>query len=524
MATTREHIQRIIDAHLDAFRHAGVLSVRPGFRMSDGWITDERAIVATLAPGAEATAGLPDEIGGVPVDIRVASQAKLAQLGAGAQPRASFGQLGFAPDNGAVPTFADERVLTAPTEQTPVEQALKAPAKEQLTYTPPSGVSLSPVTATIRIELSASPDSGWPVLKEFLQGTEKSLTIGLYDFTSAHVLSEFETAAKDKTVSLVLDHPAKNPTADQTDDETVADLEAALGSGFDQVWALERADPHAAAWIFPSAYHIKTAVRDSNSVWLSSGNWNNSNQPDIDPVHNPADGAEARIRDRDWHVVIHDVALAGVFETYLRNDHAIAAHHQAVAPAQASEELFLVQPQVQTPPFKDFSAAVTLREQMTITPVLTPDPGVYTDAVRALIESAQTSLHLQFQYIEPPRTKTTTSAPFSALIDAVIARQKAGVDVKVIMSQFETSGYLEQLQELGLDVVHGVKLQNNVHNKGIVVDGARTLVSSQNWSTAGTLQNRDAGVIIESARVAAYFDAVFQHDWDNLARQKALQD
>jgi phosphatidylserine/phosphatidylglycerophosphate/cardiolipin synthase-like enzyme len=183
-----------------------------------------------------------------------------------------------------------------------------------------------------------------------------------------------------------------------------------------------------------------------------------------------------------------------------------------------------VQPQAQTPPFKEFTAAVTVREQMTITPVLTPDPGVYADAVRTLIEGARTSLHLQFQYIEPPSTKTAASAAFSALIDAVIARQKAGVDVKVIMSQFETSGYLEQLQELGLDVVHGVKLQNNVHNKGIVVDGARTLVSSQNWSTAGTLQNRDAGVIIESARVAAYFDAVFQHDWDNLARQRALQD
>ncbi|NNC13478.1 hypothetical protein HII28_16545 [Planctomonas sp. JC2975] len=186
--------------------------------------------------------------------------------------------------------------------------------------------------------------------------------------------------------------------------------------------------------------------------------------------------------------------------------------------------MLLLQPLAETPPFLTFTASETVREQVSITPVLTPDPGVYPDAVRELIASATTSLHMQFQYIEPPSTATDANAAFRDLIAAVVDRQKAGVDVRVIMSQFETAGYLEQLQELGLDVVDNVKLQNNVHNKGIVVDAARTLVSSQNWSTAGTLQNRDAGVIIDSTRVAAYFDAIFQHDWENLAEQKAHTD
>ncbi|WP_460573124.1 phospholipase D-like domain-containing protein [Humibacter soli] len=583
MATTQEHVLRIIDAHLDELRQPGVLSVRPGFLLQDDWITDTRAIVVTVARSTDvSSAGLPREIDSVPVDIRTASPAKLAQLATAARaadtlaadpestgpektpgvgeatapesaapaenvagpennagpeiaerPTTWAAASEPAPDQGGVAVFSDEKILSAPLISAMLERVLTPlakPTKPQLTYSPPEGVALAPVTATIRIELSASPDSGWSVLKEFLAGTEKSLTIGLYDFTSAHVLTEFESAMSGKPVSLVLDHPAKNPTADQTDDQTVADLDTALGSEFDQVWALERSDPHAAAWIFPSAYHIKTAVRDSNAVWLSSGNWNNSNQPDIDPVHNPADAAEARIRDRDWHVVIHDVALAKVFESHLLNDHAVAAQHQVAAAAAEEQEpasaeaMQLLQPLAQTPPFTQFTDSTTLREEMTITPVLTPDAGVYVDAVRALIESAQTSLHMQFQYIEPPSKPSSATAPFSALIDAVIARQKAGVDVKVIMSQYETSGYLEQLQQLGMDVVNGAKLQNNVHNKGIVVDGTRTLVSSQNWSGAGTLQNRDAGVIIDSARVAAYFDAIFQHDWDNLARQKVLQD
>lgn len=553
MATTQEQVRGIIDGNLDRLRVPGVLSVRPGFRMRDGWITDERAIVVTVAAGTDAGAsGLPATLDGVPLDVRVASPAKIAQL-AGLTAHGSHAEVREpttpAPDRGGVPVFSDERVLadesalrhgrsleTTALEDSAVEGAAledsavegaaveaAKPAKEQLAYTPPPGVPLAPVSGEIELELSASPDSGWPVLSAFLAGTQKTLTVGLYDFTSAHVLEGFETAAAGKRIVFVLDHPAKNPTADQTDDQTVAALKKSLGAAFEQAWALERADPHASAWIFPSAYHIKVAVRDSNTVWLSSGNWNNSNQPDIDPVHNPADAAEARTRDRDWHVVIHHAGLAKTFEAYLKHDYAISQQHQAPTSVALETEL-LIQPLAETPPFEHFTAAETIRDQVTITPLLTPDRGVYADAVRALIESASTSLHLQFQYIEPPSHPSDASAAFSALIDAVIARQKAGVEVRIIMSEYESAGYLEQLQQLGLDVVHGVKLQNNVHNKGIVVDGSRTLVSSQNWSTAGTLENRDAGVIIDSAHVATYYDGIFQHDWDHLATQHTRED
>jgi phosphatidylserine/phosphatidylglycerophosphate/cardiolipin synthase-like enzyme len=100
-----------------------------------------------------------------------------------------------------------------------------------------------------------------------------------------------------------------------------------------------------------------------------------------------------------------------------------------------------------------------------------------------LIASAQHTPFMQFQYIELPKTPGDASAALVDLVAAVVARQQAGVDVKIIMSQHETAGYLELLQAAGLDVVNRVKLQNNVHNKGIVVDGRTVLASSQNWST-----------------------------------------
>jgi phosphatidylserine/phosphatidylglycerophosphate/cardiolipin synthase-like enzyme len=98
------------------------------------------------------------------------------------------------------------------------------------------------------------------------------------------------------------------------------------------------------------------------------------------------------------------------------------------------------------------------------------------------------------------------------------------VEVKIIMRDVEKVGYLEQLRTMGLDVVGNVKIQKNVHNKGIVVDGAAVLVSSQNWSADGTLRNRDAGVIIYHQDAAEYFQRVFLHDWENLATAKAAPD
>jgi hypothetical protein len=100
----------------------------------------------------------------------------------------------------------------------------------------------------------------------------KALTVGLYDFTSAHVLQWFTQQLDGKAVSLCLHHPAATPTADQTDEATVTALKAAFGDRLAQGWALDRLDPFAAAWIFPTAYHIKLAVRDHAAFWLSSGN------------------------------------------------------------------------------------------------------------------------------------------------------------------------------------------------------------------------------------------------------------
>jgi hypothetical protein len=220
---------------------------------------------------------------------------------------------------GAAPAAASKESLAAAHQ----------PSKPGLPYKPPTGTPLKAVQGNMTITCLASPDAGWPTLKTFLSGTTEQLTMGMYDFTSAHVLETFKSVLQGKKLNMVLDHPAPNPSRDQSDDETVAALESRLGDSMKFAWALERMDPNAAAWIYPNAYHIKVIVRDGDTFWLSSGNLNNSNEPDIDPLDDPAgSAATARTSDRDWHVIVEEPKLAGTFQKFLLNDLAVAAQHQ----------------------------------------------------------------------------------------------------------------------------------------------------------------------------------------------------
>ena len=91
-----------------------------------------------------------------------------------------------------------------------------------------------------------------------------------------------------------------------------------------------------------------------------------------------------------------------------------------------------------------------------------------------------------------------------------------GLDVRIIVSEFQKDAATEQLSKLKLDQV--LRKQNRVHNKGIIVDGEKVLVSSQNWSSEGVLSNRDAGVIIDNEDLAGFFQAIFIDDWTTRAK------
>jgi phosphatidylserine/phosphatidylglycerophosphate/cardiolipin synthase-like enzyme len=510
-----DHLIPKIKRNIRKFKRPGVLFVRPGYCCTkSGWLSKQEAIVAVTAAGRRPPK-LPRKIEGTPVDVRQASEleqfshdnpekfSKLADHRA--ELRGTSLLPAFDPATGAVkPPIAPK---VAASHQT------KAPVP----YTAPP-VPLDPVQGTISMICHVSPDAGWRELQSFISETKKQLKVSMYDFTSAHVLNLFETQLSGKPVQMTLDDPSRNPTADQSDPETIQDLQNTLKAKFASAWALVRSSPEADSWIYKTAYHIKVMVRDSSTVWLSSGNLNNSNQPEIDPTGNPQPGDQtvANKSDRDWHVIVDSQKLAVTLEAYLDHDFQVATLHAAnLSPTPQQPKA--LSPRITIGQFS-FAAPATINEPVTITPLLTPDPGVYQGAILNLINSVKRSLYIQLQYIHP--SSDPANAKFTELIDAVAAKINNGLDVRIILSEFQTmKGGLDAIQAAGINL-DNVKIQNNVHNKGFVFDHEIVVVSSMNWSGEGVLSNRDAGLIIENQTAAAYYEKIFLDDWQNHAEQK----
>ena len=321
-APTAKAIDQTIRKNLPRLRKSGVLTVRPGFEIAGHQLTGKSAIVATVhtkksvLPRNEM---LPNAIGNIPVDVREATghQRLRANDPAAAQLVQAFGR----PED-KEPTWPFERempsgqLLDAPgsvtqraiarkmAQQPATQRALAAHlAKPKIPYVAAANAPLDPVSTTTTITAHVSPDAGLATLQAFLDGTKKSLVVGMYDFTSGPILKTFESVlGGTKTLQMVLDNPAPNPTRDQTDTQTVQELNQSLGNRSKIVRALDRSDTLVSAWIFPFAYHIKVIVRDGTVFWLSSGNLNNSNQPDLaSPPHT---------EDRDWHVIVEDATAS----------------------------------------------------------------------------------------------------------------------------------------------------------------------------------------------------------------------
>jgi hypothetical protein len=534
----RAAIDRVIKRNISRLTRPGVLTVRPGYQFTGGRLTGRAAIVVTVMrkpSRVPASQQLPAEIEGIPVDVRPSTAMQRLRATAPAK-HALLAR--FGPSEHREPEWPYERRVSDGKKLSSI-RAPRHPAwnsmakKPQIAYTPAKPL-LARVSRPITVLACASPDAGFTVLAEFLQAAKERLTVGLYDFTSGDVLRTLLGVIGTRRLpfKMVLDHPALNPTANQSDEQTVQAITKADRDGT-VMWALTETDPDTTKWIFPTAYHIKVAVRDGTAFWLSSGNWNVSNQPNL-AVKTPSRGSLATA-DRDWHVVMMDEGLATLFEAYIEHDYLVASGVQAgksveqqqlkkaidQAVALQRKEMKKQTGGIGKPrgvPYTLGAPKLFTKARMTVQPLLTPDKGrktsMYAEHVLSLIQSARKTLYMQYQYIHP------SSAPgddgFEALVDAVADAVRRKVDVRVICSEYEnTPQYIELLHERGLSSV--LRVQNNVHNKGIVVDSKTVLVSSQNWSDQGVLQNRDAGVIIGHAGIAQYFQASFLQDWADRA-------
>jgi cardiolipin synthase A/B len=140
--------------------------------------------------------------------------------------------------------------------------------------------------------------------------------------------------------------------------------------------------------------------------------------------------------------------------------------------------------------------------------IVQPDDGL--GPVLDFIGSAQTSLLIkQFTFTD------------ESLIDAVVARKQAGVDVRVMLNAARSGGdrandeTFERFSAAGISVQWANPKFYVTHEKSMVVDEKTALVATFNMCLKYFTATRDYGVIIDDPVHVAQIVEVFNADWNH---------
>lgn len=485
----RRRVEAVITQYTERLLRArGYVGARAGFPVRKGALVREPAIIAFVRAKMddgflEREEALPKELAGIPVDVVVADPQTELEL-----------RTGLAGIDPVSASFADPTYVGLPGDPIDVEVDVDQP-----------------------ILCHTGPDSGWVVLRDFIGKTQSSLTAAIYDFNGDYIATSLIDISQLRDVPIKL---AIDDSISATEELPIQRrLKLQLADDYDAETVFCRSGAR-----FPSAYHEKVMVRDGSSFWLSSGNWTHSSQPNIDPVNNPQDASGMYSKgNREWHVVVVNATLSDLFARYIEYDRETARHDAGGAFARllTYPDVFvplaaLLEETVEaalTPPVPVAPQLLPAAGSFKVRPLLSPDN--YARRVRELIESATKRLYLQYAYI------TWTAADRDAAFREVLGRlaelswkDPDDFDLRIIVNSSDAAQKVRVLAENGFNEAVFAR-QSRIHNKGIIADGQSVLVSSQNWSGDGFLRNRDAGVIIDNADVAKYYETIFLDDWAN---------
>jgi cardiolipin synthase len=253
--------------------------------------------------------------------------------------------------------------------------------------------------------------------------------------------------------------------------------------------------------------HAKYIIIDDSSLLLTSENFKNTGLP-----------PKGMSGNRGWGVLLRDPLLAGYFTEVFTAD----SGSRSVVPYRGTAGD--AEPAPSEKHTVEFHPAQF--EGATVTPVISPDTSYQ---IVDLLDSARTSIEIEQAYI-----KNETPYTLNPYLSSAINASRRGVHVRVLLDSYwynvegpndndemvaliNNIGAAEHIPLEAKCIDLSVSPVEKIHNKGVIVDNERVLVSSINWNTNSPNFNRETGVIIDHPGVARYFREVFDDDWNPMA-------
>ncbi|MCJ2532758.1 MAG: phospholipase D-like domain-containing protein [Candidatus Thermoplasmatota archaeon] len=356
-----------------------------------------------------------------------------------------------------------------------------------------------------------SPDCSADVVVSRLDAAREIIRVCSYEFSSPIVCEALLRALyRGVNVSLLID----GSPAGGIDERAVATLSVLAGSGASVRVLTGRLDNGVVKHV--AALHSKYFVIDSTDVIVLSEN--------AVPSGIPADRV---FGNRGWGMAAVSSGLAGylasVFEGDRREDRPGVMDWMCDARYDSRAEAPILE---ESPHERGMFRPFTTTSVATVTLVVSPDGSFMAPFLCDTLLSETNLVVEQFQADLRWRTRWSDGELLSPLVSSLVDCARNGVACRALL---DSSWFnLERNGEV-VDALVAVQSAESLdcsarlmdpqgpitvmHNKGVIVDGRRVVVSSNNWVYASFAKNRELAAVIDSPEVASYFTGAFDADW-----------
>lgn len=271
--------------------------------------------------------------------------------------------------------------------------------------------------------------------------------------------------------------------------------------------------------------HAKYMVTDDQNLLIGSENYS--------PTGNPKPG---KLGNRGWEVLIQDPELATWFKGMFysdgdtgKGDIVDLMGDRGGSSSETTLGSNAMSFSADLDRLRDLAKAMPVLEADAVSPIVAPNTSL--NGLQAIINDAQSSIDIEQMTFDSEWGRPGTKSP---LVETVIAAARRGVQVRVLLNDetvFDkpdkptkhkneiTANLLNKIakaeglkMEARIATLAGMHV-DYIHNKGVVADGNKTLISSINWDENAIERNREAAVLIQGSDVYNHYEQLFESDW-----------
>ena len=378
------------------------------------------------------------------------------------------------------------------------------------------------------VTVFTSPDSSFKELANAIDNANESIYLNVYQFYNYYLMDHLIAALnRGVNVKVLLEG---DPYRGMGDEERYIAAQIANAGGEVRFMIDDKARGIYNRYNYN---HAKYAIIDNRSTIVMSENWKNTGVP----VNNS-------FGNRGLGIIINNQNVTGYFiEVFFedwkpesRDSFAFTCNHPFYGnkygcPPPNFEPNRTILTGNYMHPFD--SAKIT--GEFNVSPVLSPDTSLLqTKSIMGMIHGAKKSVYVEQFYIKKWGSRANPKPnPF---LEAAINASRRGCEVKILLdSTYEKEDnarikeYIDEIVAKNKSLNLKAKLIDNeaiglnkTHNKGVIVDGSKVLISSINWNENSVRNNREAGVIIANDEVGKYYTDVFLYDWNSSNNQPPI--